>query len=347
MEQALTRFLDTQQDLMEEIGALPLMEVARQFLAGGKRLRPAFAYWSHVAAAGEPGDPGAVVAAAASLDLLHVSALVHDDLIDASDTRRGVPAAHRQYEARHRDANGTGDTDHFGRAAAILLGDLLLMWSVEMFHTSGVGEEAIRRARPHLDAMRTEVTAGQYLDVAAAFGMAPHTTLAEELTVAERILEFKSARYSVRRPAQIGAAMGSPDPALQESLGRFGSLVGRAFQLRDDVLGVYGDPALTGKPVGGDVREGKRTVLVLEALRAADGSAASELATIVGSHSPSDADVSRACDIIEATGARSLVEQRIERDLEEALRLLQDQPMDATGRQALQRLALLSVRREA
>lgn len=343
ISETLDTFLTDQEALLGDVGALPMLEVAREATAGGKRLRPAYCYWSYVAAAGEPADDAALLAVASSLDLLHVSALVHDDLIDDSDTRRGVPAAHKRFEELHERQAGRGSREDFGRSSAILLGDLLLMWSIELADASG--HPGLDLARPLLSVMRTEVTAGQFLDVAAQYRVAPATSYADELAIARRVLEYKSARYSIRRPAQIGAALAAADAAVQDALGEFGSVIGRAFQLRDDVLGVFGDPTVTGKPYGGDIREGKRTVLVLTALDDADRVHAAELSDLLGRHDLTDAEVDRAAAIIDESGARRHVESIIERSTDQALRVLKEASLTPEGRTALTELALRSVRR--
>lgn len=336
-------FLAGQLPLIDEVGVPELMNVARIATSGGKRLRPAFCYWSHVAAAGTPDDDTSLLAVAASLDLLHVSALVHDDLIDDADLRRGLPAAHKRFEQFHRERGGRGDGARFGTSSAILLGDLLLIWSIELADTSGAA--GLARARPLLNAMRTEVTAGQFLDVSAQYGVTGPGGFADQLDIARRVLEFKSARYSVRRPAQIGASLGGANDALLATLGEFGSVIGRAFQLRDDVLGVYGDPKVTGKPYGGDIHEGKATVLVLTALSEGDPAEAAELSSLLGSPGLSDLDVTRAGQIIEGSGALATVEQTIGTNLRHAQRLLAETPMAGEGRTALAALADLSVNR--
>lgn len=343
ISETIETFLSRQEPMLTAIGALPLLDLAREATGGGKRLRPAYCYWGHVAAAGLPDDDAALLAVASSLDLLHVSALVHDDIIDAADTRRGLPAAHKRFEHLHAANGGRGDAAHFGLSEAILLGDLLLAWAVEL--ADGSGAPTLGAARPLLGAMRAEVMAGQYLDVAAQFGLAGAATVADELQVAHRILEYKSARYSIRRPTEIGAALGGADPRLLGALGEFGSLVGRAFQLRDDVLGVYGDEAVTGKPSAGDIREGKRTVLVLTALQALPSHDAADLDAILGAPGLSDADVARAARLIETSGARSTVEDFIRHLTDQALDVLDDTPMTADGRTALRELAARSVRR--
>lgn len=343
ISETIDEFLARQEPLLTEIGVIPLLDVARETTAGGKRLRPAYCYWGYVAAAGQPADDGPLLGVASSLDLLHVSALIHDDLIDAADTRRGLPAAHKRFEELHTARSGRGPSADFGRSSAILLGDLLLIWSTDL--ADGSGAPGLDRARPLLRAMRAEVTAGQYLDVAAQYGVTGAASVADELDAARRVLEFKSARYSIRRPAEIGAALGGADDDLLTALGEFGSVIGRAFQLRDDLLGVYGDPAVTGKPSGGDIREGKRTVLVLSALAGSSPADAAELAALLRSPGLTDGDVERAAQLIDASGARAHVEGLIDQSFTHALTVLERAEMTADGRTALSELAARSVRR--
>jgi geranylgeranyl diphosphate synthase type I len=347
--------LDAQEPVLAGIGTdvAPLLALAREFTSGGKRLRPAFCFWGHVAIAGTPADPTPLLTAAGSLDLLHVSALVHDDVMDASDTRRGVPSAHRQLEARHAQAGWRGDPAGFGRAGAILLGDLLLMWSSEMLSSSGLGPEALRRATPLVDAVRTEVTCGQFLDVlaqAAPLG-SPEQPLSGASALAlldevERVVEYKTARYTVVRPTQIGAAIAGATAEQLADLAAYASPLGRAFQYRDDLLGVFGDAAVTGKPAGDDLREGKLTVLTANALAHADVAAAGELVGLLGRQDLSASEIDRARDIIVQAGALSAAEAAIVRHHEQALTALDRAEITAEGRAALTRLAELAVKRE-
>lgn len=338
----LGSFVDAHEASVAAVGAQDLLPTARSYLMGGKRLRPAFCYWSHVAIVGTPENEASILTAAASLDVLHASALVHDDLIDGSRSRRGLASAHIAHAAAHRAAHGTGDAERFGAAAAVLLGDLLTMWSAELFDTCGCDDQALDRARPLLHATRSEVTCGQYLDVAAASQMIGE---ADELDVADRILEYKSARYSVRRPCQIGAALAGADDKSQALLGEFGSALGRAFQLRDDVLGVFGDPEVTGKPAGDDLREGKRTWLILTCLRDGSATEAAALDELLG-RELSEAEVVRAQQIITDSGALASVEQAIERGRQQALAVLMKADFTDSGRTALQELVTLTLDRD-
>jgi geranylgeranyl diphosphate synthase type I len=304
----LDAFLDDQALLLAPLGpdADRLLTEARAVVSGGKRFRAAFCFWGYAAVAGRPSGATerAVLRAAAALELLHASALAHDDLMDASDTRRGRPATHRGFEAEHRGDEWRGDPEQYGAAAAILLGDLLLSWSDELLRRCGLGWEAVGPALEVLDLCRTEVIAGQFLDVSVqARGHA-------DVDAAMTVLRYKSAKYSIERPLHVGAALAGADAAVLERLTGFGLPLGEAFQLRDDLLGVFGDPATTGKPAGDDLVEGKRTVLVAHALDAAPPADATRLDAALGSALlPAEVDDLRR--IIDASGARAKVEATI------------------------------------
>jgi len=346
----LAGFLDSRGRRLAELGPEvgDLVELASAFTAGGKRLRPAFCCWGYLAASGGSEVPAHVVRAAASLDLLHVSALVHDDVMDGSDTRRGVPAAHVQLAGRHVGASHRGDADAFGRAGAILLGDLLLMWSVELFTQSGAPAEALAEAQPLLAAMRAEVTGGQYLDITAQTRQPLDARSDPESVLAQvrRVVEYKTARYTVVRPLQIGAALGGAGPELLAALGSYGSPLGRAFQYRDDVLGVFGDEAVTGKPAGDDLREGKLTVLIAKAMGAASEADAARLDLLLGTQLSLD-DVAEARGIISGSGALAATEREIEDAAAEALSSLESAGIAAPALDGLRRLAGLASQREA
>jgi geranylgeranyl diphosphate synthase, type I len=305
-------------------------------LAGGKRLRPSFAYWGWRSIA-RPGAPGerALVRAAASLELLHACALVHDDVMDASDTRRGQPAAHRQFAAIHSGQGWPGSARSFGTAGAILLGDLLLSWSEEMF-SSAIGELPAARAAAashEFDLMRTEVVAGQFLDVLA------QTRGDFDPAEAVRVIEFKTSKYTVQRPLLVGARAAGADAAAVETLSRYGLALGEAFQLRDDLLGVFGDPAETGKPAGDDLREGKRTLLVALAAARADQAQAMFLRRAVGDRTLDDDGIERLRRLLIDTGAREAVERRIAARAAEAESAVAEAPITGEARRTLIQLA--------
>jgi geranylgeranyl diphosphate synthase type I len=314
VQRILADYLDTRiaecRDLDPSI-AEAAQELARFALSGGKRLRPTFAWWGWRAAGGDADGPQALATlrAGSALELLQASALVHDDLIDDSDTRRGSTTVHKRFTALHREQGWGGDPARFGMAVSILLGDLALAWADDMLHDAGLAPEALARALRPWQAMRTEVLTGQYLDVIgqARGDSTPRAAL--------RINELKCASYTVQRPLQLGAEIAGGDAATLSALRRFGADIGIAFQLRDDLLGVFGDPAVTGKPAGDDLREGKRTLLIAEAFEAAHGqsdhAAVAFLHSVLGDRTLDTGRVERARDLLVQLGAVRAVEERI------------------------------------
>lgn len=318
----------------------PVAEAAAALVrGGGKRLRPAFVYWGCVAAGGEPDQ--ATLRAGAAVELLHAFALVHDDVMDRSDERRGRPAVHRAMGAWHAGEGLRGDADWFGVGAAILAGDLLFVWADELF------DQAVRSladgggARAVFTDLRVEVMAGQYLDLRLAGLRAPSR---EEVL---QVALLKSGRYTVTRPLLLGAAMSQTpaDPSLEAALCAYGDAVGVAFQLRDDVLGLFGDPAVTGKGAIGDLREGKRTLLVLRALELADPAGCAAIEAALGDADLDEAAAERIREIVRACGALDAVERDVQDRLAEAHEALRRVPEPARG--ALERLALDAARRGA
>ena len=279
-------------------------DLTRFVLAGGKRLRPTFAWWGWRAAGGVD-DPSAVLRAVSALELIQACALVHDDLIDDSATRRGEPTVHARWAARHAGAAWTGDPTRFGAAVAILLGDVALAWADDMLHESGVDPVALARARPAWQAMRTEVLGGQFLDVQghASSDSSPETAL--------RISRYKTAAYTVERPLHLGAAIAGADDTTIAALRRYGTDLGIAFQLRDDLLGVFGDPAVTGKPAGDDLREGKLTLLVALTRAHADRATAAVVERAVGNPHLDAEGVDAAREALVSLGVVDDVERRI------------------------------------
>ena len=303
----LDRFLDRQAERLAPLGddAQRLVAEARAVVSGGKRFRAAFCHWGFLAAGGGEDEAPAVRRAASALELLHASALVHDDLMDASDTRRGRPATHRGFAAEHRAAGWRGDPEQYGAAGSILLGDLLLSWADELLRRCGLPWERVGAALEVLDLCRSEVIAGQFLDVSVqARGRA-------DVDAAMTVLRYKSAKYSIERPLHVGAALAGADADTVAALSAFGLPLGEAFQLRDDLLGVFGDPVTTGKPAGDDLVEGKRTVLVALALDTAPPEEARRLDAALGSPLTEE-QVTELRAIIERSGAHAQVEQVIE-----------------------------------
>lgn len=354
--QALDGFLERQRAVVLAAGdeLLPGLAAIEELLAGGKRLRPAFCYWGWrgagggqaaggggIAGSGGIGDGGGdrVIAAAAALELLHASALVHDDVMDGSDTRRGQPSLHRRFADRHASAGWHGSAGSFGIGAAILMGDLLLSWTDEMFCGSGLPAEAARRGRGVLSTMRTELMTGQYLD------LLEQARGAGTVASALRVARYKTAKYTVERPLQLGAALADAGREVVTAYTRYGLPLGTAFQLRDDVLGVFGDPAETGKPAGDDVREGKRTVLVAIALARASPAQAAALGRRLGDPRLDRDGVTEVEEIITGTGALAECETLIERYLSEALTALASAPVTTAAKAALAALAVSATAR--
>lgn len=268
------------------------------FIAGGKRLRPLFCRAGWLVAGGDP-DLRAFDHAAASLEWLQGSALAHDDVMDDSDTRRGRPSLHREFASRHHERGGLGDSGQFGAASAILLGDLMLSWTDEHFRRCGLS--TVPDALPWLDRCKNEVTSGQYLDMLA------QTRSSTSVEDAMLVVRFKSAKYTVERPLHLGAALAGGKPELMDQLTEVALPLGEAFQLRDDVLGVFGDPSTTGKPAGDDLREGKRTALIARAMELGDASDRSAITEALGSSE----GVPELTAIIERSGALAAVEADI------------------------------------
>lgn len=288
-----------------------LFDVGADLLAHGKRLRASFA------SAGWRSLGGAPLAATevrlgSGLELFQVAALVHDDLMDGSTTRRGRPSAHRQFAAHHDEIGLIGGATRFGEAGAVLLGDLLLVAAQTVLDDALglVDPDAGARGRRLVEEMMSEVTVGQFLDIYAQ--SAPWSAdPAIDLDRARRVIRAKSARYSVEHPLVIGAAMAGADDAMLSALRSVGLPIGEAFQLRDDVLGVFGDPATTGKPAGDDLREGKRTVLVTLAMTRADEVEREQLRAAVGNPDLDADGVAEVREILVGSGALAAVEELI------------------------------------
>ncbi|MGI5391048.1 polyprenyl synthetase family protein [Streptomyces sp. CA-251251] len=285
-------------DVADRVAAL----VAR----GGKRLRTAFAYCGWRAAGGS-GDPTAVLRTAAALELLQACALVHDDVMDGSLQRRGAPALHVELARGHWAAGMHGSAETFGTSAAVLAGDLALVWADDLLTETALGTPHGPRLHEEWRAMRTEMVAGQYLDLHAQ--AARSSGVDEALAVAT----LKSALYTVARPLALGASLAGADEHTVEALRAAGRCAGLAFQLRDDLLGAFGDPALTGKPAGDDLRSRKLTYLLAVAHRIADATADHEAAAVLAPDADpgSDRAVERMRTVLERTGAREAVEAKI------------------------------------
>lgn len=361
VQQAIDGFLaDRTQELRDISPDLEeLTATAGNLLRGGKRFRALFCYWGWQSSASGAGDPLAadqapadlpgVVLAAAALEVFHAAALVHDDIMDNSDTRRGEPAAHRVFERAHADREWSGSSESFGRSAALLLGDLLLGWSDELFDQGGArlaSAGAARNGRAEFNRMRTEVTAGQYLDILEEAAWQAHPE-SEALQRAHRVIVWKSAKYSVEAPLTIGAALGGANADQLAALRAFGLPLGIAFQLRDDLLGVFGDPAVTGKPAGDDLREGKRTVLVALARQALAPHVRRTVDELIGDPELDAAQIELLRTTLRESGAAEQVEALIARNVATARTAIAEAPLSASSREQLLELADRVTRRTA
>lgn len=341
---ALRRHIDSRREVVTGIDARVdrLAGLLSSFvLEGGKRMRPRFALagWSAASPAGaSPSD--ATVTACAALELIQACALIHDDIVDASDTRRGRATVHRSAEALHREQGWGGDPARYGVSQAILVGDLALAWADEMLVTSGVDPSSLGRALVPWYAMKTEVLSGQMLDI-----LAEASGATDEETPA-RVNRFKTAAYTVERPLHIGAELAGARPATVAALRGFGVAVGEAFQLRDDLLGVFGDPEITGKPSGDDLREGKRTLLLARAMRLASRADSDFLRDAVG-HELDPTDLERARGVLVDCGAVESVENEIHSLTSRALELIATDDVSDHGRDELRVLAEAATRRRA
>ncbi len=340
----IEQFLQEQRDVLGAISdeSLPLLSSIATLTSGGKRMRALLCYWGWRAAGGSPVAAAPVIAGTA-LEFFQAAALIHDDVIDRSDTRRGRPSVHRQFSGRHLAAGWHLDAERFGVSAAILAGDLCLAFSEELF-TASYADAPGTTARTIFNRMRTEVMAGQYLDLLEE-AVGPDQTPVVAEGRALNILRFKSAKYSMERPLMLGGALAGADRDLLEAYSAFALPLGEAFQLRDDVLGVFGDPDVTGKPAGDDLREGKRTFLIARAL--GSGGSPDRMNALLGDPDlDADAVAELRASII-ASGALAQTESLIEQKSAEAFDALMLLPADETSREALHRLAEAAVTRSA
>ncbi len=337
---------------------------ARRLLAGGKRFRALFCYWGWRSVAGlggddEPagGDPAAlegpaldaIVSVASALEIFHAAALVHDDIMDNSDRRRGQPSLHKRFEALHAEEGWSGSARQYGDATALLVGDLLLAWSDELFESGAAvlaHPDASAAARREFAMMRTEVTVGQYLDMLEETSWRTRPE-AELLPRAHRVIVYKSAKYSVEAPLAIGASLAEASLAQLAALRAFGLPLGVAFQLRDDLLGVFGDPTVTGKPAGDDLREGKRTVLVTLARQKLPTSAARLFDELLGDDGLDEQQIAMLQTAVRDSGAVEQVERIIAHNVGVATAALADAPIARSARDELGALADAVTARES
>lgn len=339
VDAAFTALLDELDGRLRDLHprAVPMGDELRRFAAGGKRLRPTLLLLGHQVAA---RSPGRVLGPALALELVHTCALLHDDLIDDAADRRGQPAAHVAFSRRHDEAGWHGDGARYGMSAALLLGDLAHVWADELFDRADVDIEHAQQARAVFATMREEVTVGQFLDVTAA------VTRTEGTSGALEVANLKSARYSVARPLEIGAVLATGRSALADGLFRFGVPLGQAFQLRDDILGVFGDEATTGKSAVSDLVEGKRTWLLAATLERLPAEDAEDVGSLLGDPSLDDAAVSTIRRAMVESGGLAATEEKIDDLVDLAMTELERLPVGEGARSTLRSLASYLVDRE-
>lgn len=359
IQQQLDEFCEQQREDFQAISPdlAPVVDYSKALLQGGKRFRALFAYYAwagtlpvalrkqspqELAASSE-----AMVGITSALEMFHAAALVHDDILDQSATRRGEPAVHKKFEALHRAAGYAGTPERFGIGGGVLTGDLLLSWSSEMFGRALAGapsQEIQDSCRDQFAKMRTEVMAGQYLDVLEE-NAALTRPVSEGVWRANRVMLYKTAKYSLEAPMLIGAAFAGADEELLHGFSTFAVPLGLAFQLKDDILGVFGDPTVTGKPVGDDLREGKRTVLVGLTREALSTSVAKVFDEMLTSGELDEDQIKSLQQTIVGSGALAKTERMMEDLANQSLEALSTLEIAEPSRQKLQALALKVIQR--
>lgn len=325
-------------DTLRDCGVDAAGDTLLAFVDGGKCLRSTFMYLGWLCG-GQPST--SALTAASSLELIHAFALLQDDVMDNSPSRRGRPTAHVQLAQWHGRRGLAGSSRRFGESAAVLLGDLCLIWADRVLRDSGIEAEQLDRAWPHYDAMRTELATGQFADLALDIRTSP------SLDSVLRVARMKSGNYTVRRPLEIGAAMAGRDDHTLSRLGEYGVAVGEAFQLRDDILGIFGSPRTTGKPNGGDLIERKATAVLVTAHEMADASTREQFGELIDSAHLDDADLERWRNLIVGTGAVHRIEGLIADRVHAASRALEDSGIDPLVTAALLEMASVCTRRVA
>ncbi|MGE2737696.1 polyprenyl synthetase family protein [Mycolicibacterium vaccae] len=330
-----------QQDCTERLGDTHVDVAAgllSDFVEGGKYVRSTYMYLGWLCGAAEDD---AALRAAASLELLHAFALIQDDVMDASPMRRARPAAHVVFSRWHRDQGLGGPAPRFGESAATLLGDLCLVWAEQMLRNSGVGADALERVWPRYDDMRVELAIGQFADLVNSAQAFP--TLDEVFDVLRR----KSGNYTVRRPLEMGAAMAGCDPDVLLALSGYGAAIGEAFQLRDDILGVFGSPSMTGKSAHTDMEDGKATSVIVAAYELAGAGLRGQLADLMSATDPDAASIERWRSLIVASGAVQWIEERIHERHRRAMAFLDQVDIPGLPRAALAEMAVACTQRAA
>jgi geranylgeranyl diphosphate synthase type I len=342
INEALSAFIAADNHYLTQIGPElePVAAALKEFLLqSGKRFRPLFASVGYLGT-GSPLSPE-LFSALSSVELIHVCALIHDDVMDASDTRRGAPAIHKHFENLHQSKKLSGSSAQFGIASAILLGDLALVWASKMLHESKIPAEQIIAALPIFDEMEVELMAGQYLDIYE------QALASESVERSLKVARYKSGKYSIERPLHFGAAIANKNPErFYPIYSAYGLPLGEAFQLRDDLLGVFGEPAETGKPAGDDLREGKRTVLMALTHERSNESQRKTIKELLGKPDLSLDEVNELRGIIIDTGARDHLEGLISTLTQEAVSAIDNPLITSHAQSLLHQMATIATQRK-
>lgn len=340
---SLTTFIERENRYLAEIGSEldPVASSLHSFLLdSGKRFRPLFAVIGYIGT-GATLSPETITALS-SLELIHVCALIHDDVMDASDTRRGAPAIHKHFENIHASQKLSGSASQFGIASAILLGDLALIWAAKMLHESQVSNDALVSSLSMFNEMQVELMGGQYLDIYE------QALASESVERSRKVARYKSGKYSIERPLHFGAALAQKNPTeLFSVYSSYGLPLGEAFQLRDDLLGVFGDFATTGKPAGDDLREGKRTVMMAMTHERATTGQRETIKELFGRPDIDEAGIAALQSIIIETGARDHLESLISDLYNEATAVIDHPTIDPAARPLLLTMAKLATQRNS
>lgn len=304
-----------------------VVEISRFIFSGGHRVRPAFVYSGYVAAGGRSHD--AIIYASMCVEFLHTFALIHDDIIDKSDSRRGKPTSHVVFEGFHKSKKLSGDKKQYGLSAAILAGDLAATMAENVLTSAPFPQERLRRARYVFDQMKAQVITGQYLDVLGGY----RRRLSEEEIL--KILEYKTAKYTVERPLQIGATLAGAEVEILEAFTAYGIPLGQAFQLEDDILGIFGDSKKIGKPTDSDIKEGKKTILIAKAYEWSDNKQRKILDRIVGNQEATNKDIKKVREIIYSVGAYDYAVKLSHKLVEQAKEALDRANLEDRGKEYL------------
>ncbi len=338
---ALSTFIAGHNEYLTEIGPelLPVATALKSFLLdSGKRFRPLFATVGYLGCGTELSPD--IFTALSSVELIHVCALIHDDVMDVSDTRRGAPSIHKHFENLHSTKNFSGSAPQFGIASAILLGDLALVWAGKMLHESKIPAMRIIASLPIFDEMQVELMAGQYLDIHE------QALASESVERSLRVARYKSGKYSIERPLHFGAALASSEPEKYYPIySAYGLPLGEAFQLRDDILGVFGESAETGKPAGDDLREGKRTVLMAITHERSTPLQREVIKELFGTSTLTTTEVSTLQEIIIETGARAYVEELITTLTQTAIAVIDNPLITPIAQELLHQMATIATKR--